>query len=71
MRVSARIRCEIEVFTGTYQGNATFNDLHQQIVREGENIVHALLNGQGVERPKGKLIPGTTVVKFVTITEGE
>lgn len=70
--ISARIRCEIEVEVGFWNGKQTFDDLHQQVVREGENIVHAILGEQGrALRPKGRLVPGTAVVKFVVVTEGE
>lgn len=68
--VSARIKCEIEVEVGRWDGKSTFNDLREQVRREGTQIVQNMFQHREIrETPRGVLVPGTVVVKFVTVCE--
>lgn len=69
--VSARIRCEIEVEVGNWDGKATFDTLRDQVVREGQNIVNSIFDRRNTltEKPTGRLIPGTVAVRYVVVAE--
>lgn len=66
--VSARIRCEIEVEVGKWNPSATFSELREQVMREGSAIVEKLLTSQP-DKPRGLLVPGSVVVRFVIVGE--
>lgn len=59
----ARIRCEVEIEVGTWDGNGTFDELHDQVAREG---VRALENMESRGGGKLKVIGTPTVVMVTT-----
>lgn len=63
MRVKAKIRCEIEVEVGVWDGKASFDSLKEQVRGEGARKVSNLISEHG-----GKVI-GTPKVIMVQFEE--
>ncbi len=68
--VSARIRVEIEIEVGKWDGKATFDELQSQVSREGCEIARRIFENRPIkETPSGRVIPGTAKVLFVIMGE--
>lgn len=68
--VSARIRVEIEVEVGKWDGKATFDDLKSKVESEGYQIAKRMFERREIlEPPTGWVIPGTAKVLFVMMSE--
>jgi hypothetical protein len=62
VKATARIRCEVEIEVGTWDGSGTFDQLHDQVLGEG---VAALSNMESRSGARLKIV-GTPVVVMVT-----
>jgi len=65
--VSARIRVEVEVEVGTWNGQSTFDELQEQVRKEGRTLADYLF-AEGPRRTKGRVV-GTPKVLFVQVSE--
>lgn len=63
--VVARVRCVVEVPVGTWNGKATFDELAEQVRREGAKLVEDLVKDKG-----GQVVCPPRVV-FVRVCEGD
>lgn len=67
--VSARIRVEVEIVVGAWNGKSTFDELHAQVQREGLNIARSIFEDHEIrETPRGHVV-GPAKVLFVTVSE--
>ena len=68
-RVSARVICEIEVEVGEWNASATFDQLKEQVRREGRNLVESLFSDQARLEPLRGRVVSVPKVKLVAVDE--
>jgi len=67
--VSARVVCEVEVHVGTWNGTSTFDELREQVRREGLHILESLFVDKEYKSvPNGRVV-GMPRVKFISVVE--
>ena len=62
-RVKSKIRVEVEIDVGVWDGKATFDGLHSQIVKEGTQIVRSIFEAeQGCKPARGRVVGNAHVI---------
>jgi len=66
--VKAKIRIEVEIDVGVWDGTSTFDEIANRVRSEGTDLAQRLFNPNALERPAGRVV-GPPRLLFVSLVE--